>query len=164
VDPYTPDAPLATGFRIIKDGPGYSTFYEATSETAKGDGIRLIGSTHERTYTCGEGRTYGVMVLADNPFFKLGPSHKILILAGHTGVSTRAISLLLTEEERWCLDEFYKLDQAIAVMRGPLAAVIEVNYARQSSGSRAGDGRSIPREPGRIVFKHAIELQPRSAA
>jgi hypothetical protein len=162
VDPYRPEERLHTGFRIIKDAPSFSTFYEPTFGGASEEGIRLIGQDGEQKFVCSDERSYGILVLADNPFSKMDVEvpKKILILAGHTGVSTRAISLLLTEEDDWCLDVFYELDQAIAVMSGPVAAIIEVNYVRLNRADSVGEDRSIPREPGRINFKAAVELRP----
>lgn len=162
VPPYSPAEVLKSGFRIIKDSHTFSTFYEATSAAMAQEGIHLTGRTGNEMFTCSNDRSYGVMVLADNPFSSpdaRGHNH-ILILAGHTGISTRAISMLLTEEEPWCLDEFYKLDQAVAVKMRPVAVVVEVNYVHLKPGDTVGDDRQIPPEPGSIRFVCAVELRP----
>jgi hypothetical protein len=166
VKPYDPAEELRSGFRIIKDSHRYSTFYESTSAAEEQEGIRLIGPAGQEVFTCSENKSYGVMVLADNPFSGLdgGEPHQILILAGHTGLSTRAISLLLTEENAWCLDEFYKIDQEIAVKKRPVAVVVEVNYVHLYPGNTVGDDRQICREAGSIRFVRAIELLPAIAA
>jgi hypothetical protein len=156
--PYKPGADFpVVGFRIRKDIQTFSTFYEPAGGVL-GEGIHLLlPKGREVVYECADDRSYGLMVLADNPYSQKGAADKILILAGHTGVATRAMSLLLTESERWCLDAFYQLDRAIAIMRGPVAAVIEVRYVDNKRA--AGDGREIPSEPGMIAFKAAIELK-----
>jgi len=94
-----------------------------------------------------------------NPFSESGRKYKILILAGHSGVATRAMSLLLTHEEPWCLDAFYGLDQEIAVMGSPLAAVIEVSYKRLSGHDGIGDEREIDAEPRSIRVRTALPLK-----
>jgi hypothetical protein len=98
------------------------------------------------------------MILADNPFSQSDRKHKILILAGHSGVATRAMSLLLTHEEPWCLDAFYFLDQEIAVMGSPLAVVIEVSYKRLPGHDRIGDEREINAEHQSIRVRTALPL------
>jgi TIR domain len=152
VEPYTP-TDQCTGIKFIKDRDKFSTFYRKPSETEP-EGVQLPGSKSDR-FVNADDRTHGVMVIADNPF---SPGHKILILAGCTGVATRGMSMLLTDEESWCLDEFFELDQAIALMSGPIAAVIEVNYDQPFR--TIGDGRSIPAEKGKIRFLEAIQLRP----
>ena len=160
VEPYTPQQSLSrVGLRIRKTINNYSTFYEAASDGA-GEGLHILHDDVEHTFECSERTSYGLMVLADNPFCRPGGTEKILILAGHTGVSTRAMSLLLTEGEQWCLDEFYRLDQAIAVMSGPVAAVIRVNYSRSRHDTLIGDFRDIPRRKGSITFETVFELRP----
>jgi hypothetical protein len=152
VEPYTPTIDRS-GIKFIKDGDKFSTFYRKPSET-ESEGVRLSDYEPDR-FVNAHGRTHGVMVIADNPF---SPGHKVLILAGCTGVATLAMSMLLTGEESWCLDEFFELDRAIAPMSGPIAAVIEVNYDQRPLG--VGDGRSIRAENGKIRFLKAIQLQP----
>lgn len=161
VQPYTPQQSLRrVGLRIRKTINNYSTFYEPAADDGSGEGIHILHDGVESTFECSESTSYGLMVLADNPFCRPGGTEKILILAGHTGVSTRAMSLLLTESEPWCLDEFYRLDQAVAVMRGPVAAVIKVDYARRRTDALVGDFREIPRTKGSITFETVFELRP----
>jgi hypothetical protein len=58
------------------------------------------------------------------------------------------MSLLLTYQETWCRDAFYGLDQEVAVMGDPLAAVIEANYTRTPGLENIGDDREILSQPG----------------
>ncbi len=144
VKSYSPTSKLATGFRIMKDGRRFSTFYEQSS-AENPDGVRLMrrGQADE-LFVCEDDRDLGVLVLADNPFSEPGNEHKILILAGHSGTATRAMSLLLTNEDPWCLEAFYVLEQQIAVMSGPIAAVIEVTCERVAGRDpKIGDDRMI---------------------
>jgi hypothetical protein len=92
-------------------------------------------------------------VLADNPFSDTPAKHKILVLAGHSGVATRSLSLLLTSEDDWCLKAFYTLDQDLAEISGPIAAVIKVRYRRTLRPRpvpppRPGDPRARGRRGG----------------
>jgi hypothetical protein len=162
VQPYSPETPLTTGFKIIKDGQRFSTFYEATSPEKK-DGVLLISKTGTQRFECTGSRTYGIIIMANNPFSRVSNEpdrkpDKILILAGHTGVATRGVSLLLTNEEPWCLDEFYKLDQEVAVLNGSFIAVVEVNFNRHPGDRTVGDDRFILDEPGKICFVAAMPL------
>lgn len=159
VKPYSPDLRLDTGFRIRKAGQRFSTFYEQSSADEP-DGVRVIrDGQSEEFFTSGENLDHGVMILADNPYTTPGREHKILILAGHSGVATRAMSLLLTNEDPWCLDAFYQLDQEIAVMGGPLAAVIEVSYFRTRGRDAVGDDRVINTQPGSIKVRGVLSLR-----
>jgi hypothetical protein len=160
VHPYSPDTQLTAGVRIRKAGQRFSTFYEQSSDQEP-DGVRVIRDGKSANFFASEGdRDHGVMILADNPFSQSGRKHKILILAGHSGVATRAMSLLLTHEESWCLDAFYDLDQEIAVMGSPLAVVIEVSYKRGLSHDGIGDEREINAEPRSIRLRAALSLVP----
>lgn len=159
VQPYIPDIALNTGFRILKDGRRFSTFYDQALSSGS-DGVRLIRDGEPAEFWASTNdRDHGVMILADNPFSEPAREHKILILAGHSGVATRAMSLLLTHEEPWCLDAFYGLDQEIAVMGDPLAAVIEVNFTRMPGHEKFGDDRDIPSRPGAIAVRGVIPLR-----
>ena len=158
---YTPAQSLTrVGLRIRKTINNYSTFYEPTADDGSGEGIHILHDGIEQTFECSNQTSYGLMVLADNPFSRPGGAEKILILAGHTGVSTRAMSLLLTESEQWCLDVFYRLDQSIAVMNSPIAAVVGVNYVRSGRDDLVGDSRDIARRHGSITFETVFELRP----
>ena len=123
--------------------------------------VRVIRDGKAASFYPSEGnRDHGVMILADNPFSQSSHKHKILILAGHSGVATRAMSLLLTNEEQWCLDAFYDLDQEIALMGSPLAVVIEVSYQRLPGHEGGiGDEREISDEPGSICVRTALPLK-----
>lgn len=158
VDPYYPDRALAAGFRIRKRVKRYSTFYEQSAEGGD-EGISLIseGRTAKFFHSTND-RDHGIMILADNPFSELDKENKILILAGHSGVATRAMSLLLTNEEPWCLEAFYDFDRKIAVMDQPLAAVIEVGYQRRQPGPGVGDDREIVTELGDICVCEVFPL------
>jgi hypothetical protein len=159
VPPYYPGARLTTGFRIRKAGRRFSTFYEESS-AGEPDGVRVIREDKsENLFACENDRDHGVMILADNPFSRSGQKHKILILAGHSGIATRAMSLLLTHEEPWCLDAFFDLDQEIAMMGSPLAAVIEVSYKRTPGHDGIGDERVISTEHNSIRVRDAIVLK-----
>jgi hypothetical protein len=159
VPPYSPDARLTVGVRIRKAGQRFSTFYEKSSDQEP-DGVRVIRDGKSAAFFDSEDdRDHGVMILADNPFSQSDQKHKILILAGHSGVATRAMSLLLTNEEPWCLNAFYDLDQEIAVMGGPLAVVIEVSYKRLFSHDGIGDDREINAEPRSIRVCAALPLK-----
>jgi hypothetical protein len=159
VQPYDPRTRLTTGFRIRKAGRRFSTFYEESSADER-DGVRVIREDKSgKFFTCENNQDHGVMVLADNPFSRPGQKHKILILAGHSGVATRAMSLLLTNEEPWCLDTFFDLDQEIAVMGSPLAAVIEVSYKRTHEDGGIGDKRVISTELNSIRVRDVIALK-----
>lgn len=156
---YDPGARLTTGFRIRKAGRHFSTFYEEAS-AGEPDGVTLIREDKpEEFFACENNQDHGVMILADNPFSRPGLKHKILILAGHSGVATRAMSLLLTNEEPWCLDAFFVLDQEIALMGSPLAAVIEVSYKRNPGHDGIGDERVISPESNSIRVRDAIVLK-----
>ncbi len=159
ISPYSPHLRLKSGFRIRKAGRRFSTFYEQSSADEP-DGVRVIRDGQpEGFFASGDDLDHGVMILADNPYATPGRGHKILILAGHSGVATRAMSLLLTNEERWCLDAFYHLDQEIAVMGGPLAAVIEVSYFRTRGRDGLGDDRVINTHPGSIQVRSVLPLK-----
>jgi TIR domain len=160
INPYSPDTRLTTGVRIRKAGQRFSTFYEQSSDQEP-DGIRVIRDGKSAAFHPSEGsRDHGVMILADNPFSQSSHKHKILILAGHSGVATRAMSLLLTNEEPWCLDAFYDLDQEIALMGSPLAVIIEVSYQRLPGHEGGiGDEREISDEPGSIRVLTALPLK-----
>ena len=159
VPPYSPDALLTAGVRIKKAGQRFSTFYEQSSDQEP-EGVRVIRhGKSEDFFASEEDRDHGVMILADNPFSQSGRKNKILILAGHSGVATRAMSLLLTHEEPWCLDAFYDLDQEIAVMGDPLAVVIEVSYRRLLGHDGIGDEREINAEPKSIRVRSALPLK-----
>lgn len=159
VQPYGPDTALNTGFRILKAGRRFSTFYDH-SPSSGSDGVRLIRSGEPAEFWASTSeRDHGVMILADNPFSEPASEHKILILAGHSGIATRAMSLLLTHEEPWCLDAFYGLDQEIAVMGDPLAAVIEANFTRVHGHEKFGDDRDIPSRSGAIIVRGVIPLR-----
>lgn len=158
VDPYYPDRPLSGGFRIRKGVKRYSTFYEQSQE-GEDEGISLISEGRMvKFFHSTNDRDHGIMILADNPFTEPGRVNKILILAGHSGVATRAMSLLLTNEERWCLEAFYDFDRKIAVMEQPLAAVVEVSYQRRWLGAGVGDDREIVTEPGSICVREVLPL------
>jgi TIR domain len=160
VDPYAPETQLTVGVRIRKAGQRFSTFYEPSSDQEPA-GVRVFrdGKSAE-FYPSGSNRDHGVMILADNPFSQSNRKNKILILAGHSGVATRAMSLLLTNEDQWCLDAFFDLDQEIAVMGSPLAAVIEVSYRRlPGHGGSIGDEREISDEPKSICLRAALPLK-----
>ena len=154
VDPYAPGTLLRSGFKIIKNGEHFSTFYELPSKTSS-EGVRLISPAGDHSYVSTPDRAHGVLVLADNPFSQPPLKNKILILVGQTGVATRAMSLLLTNEDSWCLDEFYEFDQTLAVTPGAIAAVIEVQFSHLD---RAGDDRVIHESPGQIRFMNAVSL------
>lgn len=159
VSPYSPDALLTTGVRIRKAGQRFSTFYEQSSDQEP-EGVKVIREGEPADFFASqEDRDHGVMILADNPFSQSGRKNKILILAGHSGVATRAMSLLLTHEESWCLDAFYDLDQEIAVMGDPLAVVIEVRYRRLLGHDGIGDEREINAEPRSIGVRSALPLK-----
>jgi hypothetical protein len=159
VQPYAPDLRLDTGFRIRKAGRRFSTFYEPSS-AEEPDGVRVIRDGQpEDFFTSSDNLDHGVMILADNPYATPGRGHKMLILAGHSGVATRAMSLLLTNEDPWCLDAFYQLDQEVAVMGGPLAAVIEVSYFRTRGRDVLGDDRVINTLPGSIKVRSVLSLK-----
>ncbi len=159
VPPYSPHGKLNTGFRIRKAGRRFSTFYEQSSADEP-DGIRVIrDGQSEDFFASGDKSDHGVMILADSPYAEPGLRQKILILAGHSGVATRAMSLLLTNEEPWCLDAFYQLDQEIAVMGGPLAAVIEVGYTRTRARDGLGDDRVINTHPESIRVRTVLPLK-----
>lgn len=159
IPPYSPGAQLTAGVRIRKAGQRFSTFYEQCSDQEP-EGVRVIRDGKSEDFFPSEGNLdHGVMILADNPFSESGRKHKILILAGHSGVSTRAMSLLLTHEEPWCLEAFYDLDQEIAVMGSPLAVVIEVNYKRLFGHDGIGDEREINAEPKSIRVRTALPLK-----
>ena len=68
------------------------------------------------------------------------------------------MSLLLTNEERWCLETFYDLDRKIAAINQPLVAVIEVGYKRRLRGTELGDDREITTEPGNIKVCDVLPL------
>jgi hypothetical protein len=145
VKSYSPKSQMTTGFRIRKGGRRYfSTFYE-DSPAEHTDGIRLIRHGQpEEFFVSDHDRDHGVLILADNPFSDPSKNCKTLILAGHTGTATRAMSLLLTNEEPWCMEAFYALEQDFAVMSGPIAAVIEVKYERiPGRDPKFGDDRVI---------------------
>jgi|HubBroStandDraft_5_1064220.scaffolds.fasta_scaffold62645_2 hypothetical protein len=159
VSPYSPDAFLTTGVRIRKAGQRFSTFYEQSPDQ-ESEGVKVIREGEAADFFASEeDRDHGVMILADNPFSQSGRKNKILILAGHSGVATRAMSLLLTHEEPWCLDAFYDLDQEIAVMGDPLAVVIEVNYRRLLGHDGIGDEREINAVPKSICVRSALPLK-----
>jgi hypothetical protein len=159
IPPYRPDWPVNTGFRIRKAGRRFSTFYEQ-SPGDKPDGIQVIRDGQpEEFFASGDDLDHGVMILADSPYAAPGLRPKILILAGHSGVATRAMSLLLTNEDRWCLNAFYRLDQDIAVMDGPLAAVIEVSYNRTGGHDGRGDDRIINTHEGSIRVGSVLPLK-----
>jgi hypothetical protein len=159
VSPYSPHLRLDTGFRIRKAGRRFSTFYEQSSADEP-DGVRVIRDGQpEDFFTSSNNLDHGVMILAENPYATPGRGHKVLILAGHSGVATRAMSLLLTSEDPWCLDAFYQLDQEIAVMGGPLAAVIEVSYFRTRGRDGLGDDRVINTQPGSIQVRRVLSLK-----
>jgi hypothetical protein len=159
VQPYSPDLPLSTGFRIRKARRRFSTFYEQSS-AGEPNGVRVIRDGQPGDFfASSDDLDHGVMILADNPYSEPGGGHKILILAGHSGVATRAMSLLLTNEEEWCLDAFYHLDQEIAVMGGPLAAVIEVSYKRQQRRDGLGDDRVISTHSGSVRVCSVLSLK-----
>lgn len=159
VQPYIPDIPLNTGFRILQAGRRFSSFFDHSPDSAS-DGIRLIRNGEPAEFWAStDERDHGVMILADNPFSDPIGEHKILILAGHSGLATRAMSLLLTHEEPWCLNAFYELDQEIAVMGDPLAAVIEANFTRMPGHEKFGDDRDIPSRPGAIIVRGVLPLR-----
>lgn len=145
---YTPEAALPVAFRIRKAGSRFSTFYEAIGHGTPG-GIALYpgDGSGEIFFAAAPDRDYGILVFADNPFSNAAPqnTNKILILAGHSGIATRAMSLLLTSEEQWCLDAFYDLDQKAVALEGSFAAVVEVQVHRNSriSSDTRGDNREI---------------------
>jgi TIR domain len=159
VPPYSPGAQLTVGVRIRKAGRRFSTFYEQSSGQEP-EGVRAIRDGRSEAFFASEGNLdHGVMILADNPFSQEGRKYKILILAGHSGVATRAMSLLLTHEEPWCLDAFYYLDQEIAVVGSPLAAVIEVSYRRLHGHDGFGDEREIKAESRSIRVRTVLPLK-----
>jgi hypothetical protein len=158
--PYAPQLPLNTGFRIRKAGRRFSTFYEQSSDNEP-DGVRVIrNGESEDFFASSDDLDHGVMILADNPYTAEGRRRKILILAGHSGVATQAMSLLITNEERWCLDAFYQLDQKIAFPGGPIAAVIEVSYKRMRGCQGVGDDRVINTNLGSIRVCSVLPLEP----
>jgi hypothetical protein len=169
VSPYEPQGELNVAFRIRKAGKRFSTFYQAVGSEEQGGGIELWDGTF---YQASDDKDYGVLVLADNPFSDEG--HKILILAGHSGVATRAMTLLLTSDEKCCLEAFYELDQQAAVISGPIAAVIEVSCRRKivvwpagkheqgDAQSMLGDDREIKSDGIKVC--RVIDLsQPKAA-
>lgn len=80
-----------------------STFYKVQNQPL----IRW----YDKPFECTEGRrgegaagkTYGVLTIADNPFFEQvhGSPRKIMVLSGFTGIATLAISQLLIYSDRW---------------------------------------------------------------
>jgi hypothetical protein len=171
VPPYAPDPEFTAVFRIRKAGQRFSTFYRALRSGEQG-GIELWEGSF---YPATDDTDYGVLVLADNPFSDTPAKHKILILAGHSGVATRSLSLLLTSEDDWCLKAFYKLDQDLAKISGPIAAVIKVRYRRKLrprpmpagraplgrgavEDDQAGDDREIESTEGGIEVCRVIDL------
>jgi hypothetical protein len=97
----------------------------------------------------GVGKTYGVLVVCDNPFSRGERQHKIIIFAGFTGVATYGMSRLLTSVD--ALEEFFNIDQRFGALDADFEALVEVQYAYDVEGRDAGDRRRlIATEPVRV--------------
>ncbi len=164
---YDPEAEPGA-FTLLLDRPQASTFYRRPGPGER-EGVRLFAGG-EMTFESTDTRSYGVMVVAPNPF---KPDHRMLILAGHSGVATRAMSMLLTHEEPWCLAQFFDFDQQVGAMTDrsapgapppPFVAVVEANLTRvgrtDPTADRTGDDRQILTDGTGIRLCRVVPLRP----
>lgn len=102
IDPYNIERLKSTGYIIIKD-LGHSTKSSFIWQKAKDEkvGIGHLLSKGETGADFAnapkEGIIYGILIIANNPFYSEFNDRKIMILSGFSGVATYSIAKLLTD-------------------------------------------------------------------
>jgi hypothetical protein len=98
------------------------------------------------------GKMYGILIVAKNPFCKDGQQRRIIILSGFSGVATNAIAMLLTDERTY-LKEFFRLDEKYVNLDRDIEALVGVEYCVDTD-SDIRDTRQIKS----ITFEELVEI------
>jgi hypothetical protein len=163
IRPYTEGRIKRKGFVLIKERKyTKSSFYWQKAGTEE-EGVAHIASPGQYDYFPNrpatkdetEGKMYGILIVANNPFCSDGTRRKIIIMSGFSGVATDAIAKILTNEG--CLNEFFKLDNEYADIDRDMESVIGVEYAVEGSFDNR-DTRRIKDSANAITFESLVEI------
>ncbi len=160
IDPYTKGRHKKKGFVAIKERKSTRSSFYWEKDGEEGEGVAQIHEPgqytpypHHFKETEGSGTTFGILIVANNPFCQNNIKRKIIILSGFSGVATNAIARLLTDEK--CLPEFFKLDDAYEDTNRDIEALISVDYT-VDEGFSTRDTRRL--DSGAIGFKTLVKL------
>jgi TIR domain len=163
ISPYTEGRLKRKGFVLIKERKYTKSSFYWEKEGDEEEGVARIVSPDDYRYFKNkpatkdetEGKMYGILVVANNPFCKEGVRRKIIILSGFSGVATNAIAKLLTDEG--CLNEFFKLDNEYTDIERDVEALVGVEYAVEGSFDNR-DTRRIKDSVNAITFEELVEI------
>jgi hypothetical protein len=163
IGPYMEDRIKRKGFVLIKERKYTRSSFYWEKEESEEEGVARIASPGQYDYFPNkpatkdetEGKMYGILVVANNPFCKDGVHRKIIIMSGFSGVATNAIAKILTSDS--CLPEFFKLDNDYADIDRDVEALIGVEYAVEGSFDNR-DTRRIKDSANAITFEALVEI------
>jgi hypothetical protein len=102
-----------------------------------------------------EGEMYGILVIANNPFSDLEKPNKLIILSGFSGISTYAISKLLTDDTYQ--EQLSKFDNDHVDRNKNIEVVIGVRYDIDETLLNK-DNREIGKEDDSIFYVGYSEI------
>ncbi len=145
------------GFAIIKPQMKAPSSTYWVKKPAEAEGVAWIDG--EKSFSISEengiGETFGILVACNNPFSHKDEKHKIIILAGFTGLATYGIARLLTSEG--CLNEFFKIDQRYGALNTNFEVLIGVRYLYDPE-AKEGDSRVVEKEENSISVEAMVEI------
>ena len=167
ITPYGDVRSKTKGFVIIKElKKGTKSSFYWRKEDEEEEGVARINRPGEYEYYPHQSRntggtTYGILVVAKNPFCRDGTMRQIIILSGFTGVATNGLAKLLTDER--CLPEFFELDNAYSDIKRDIEALISVDfnsedYTIDDSNFKNRDTRKLMMSDSPITFKTLVEI------
>lgn len=164
IPPYIEQREKKKGFVIIKEQKNTrSSFYwkkegkeqEGIAQIVENGSLLYFPNLIDDSYDGKTRKTYGILIVADNPFCQYPGKKKIIILSGFSGVATNAIAKILTDEN--CLKEFFKLDRAYVYTDRNIEVLIGVEYI-VGRNPEERDTRQIANSKNAITFERLVEI------
>lgn len=164
IPPYIERREKKRGFVIIKEQKNTRSSFYWKKEDQDQEGIAQILDNDGPEYFphmiggVGGGKsskTFGILIVANNPFCQPNIRKKIIIMSGFSGVATNAIAKILTDEIY--LKEFFKLDQAYVNTDRNIEALIGVEYVVDKN-SEERDTRQIAKSENAVTFERLVEI------